>query len=100
MNVQPLAVTLTPMPMDLLLLAALSAQASPPIRTATGERQFLQWVAEDARCGGEPLRFHLGRVSRQPRFEATPQAQCHIGILGGVAGCGLQIDFVETDRLL
>jgi len=57
-----LAVTLTPMPMDLLLLAALSAQTPPPIRTATGERQFLQWVAEDARCGGEPVAAKILRT--------------------------------------
>lgn len=50
------------MPMDLLLLAALSAQTSPPIRTATGERQFLQWVAEDARCGGQPVAAKILRT--------------------------------------
>lgn len=51
------------MPMGILLLAALSAQSSPPIRTATGEQQFLQWVADGARCGGEPV---AARVLRTP----------------------------------
>lgn len=65
------------MPMDLLLLAALSAQASPPIRTATGERQFLQWVAEDARCGGEPVSAKRLRTPANalvaPHMSMSPQ---------------------------
>lgn len=51
------------MPMDLLLLAALSAQTAPPIRTAAGEQQFLQWVAEGARCNGALV---VAKVLRSP----------------------------------
>ncbi len=39
-------------------------------------------------------------LHRQPRLEPLPQPQRDVGILGGVAGRGLEVDFVEAELLL
>src|SRR3546814_13834735 len=50
------------------------------------------------------FRSHLvdprATLGGQPRLEAPPQPERHIGILGGVARRRLEIDLVEADLLL
>ena len=44
----------------------------------------------------DPRRLFSG----QPRPESSPQPERHVGILGGIAGGGLEIDFLEAELIL
>jgi len=62
-----------------LLLAALHAQDAPPIRTAPpvaqAGRQFLQWTAEAARCGGDAISAQLLHAPQPLVVNSSAQPQ-------------------------